>query len=123
MPKVKGISLIGYAMAGFLILGLLGVKAQAQSQNPPGASKKVRPSEVQEVTLRLSGQSCDKHIVDVESALLHLRAGVAMVDIEKRKDHLYVGYDPKNVSINQMLSTVASQRGEDWFCQAAVVAE
>ncbi len=123
MPKVKGFSLMGYTMAGFLILGLLGVKAQAQPQNPPAASKKVRPSEVQDVTLRLSGQSCDKHIVDVESALLHLRTGVTLVDIEKRKDHLYVGYDPANVSIDQMLSTVASQRGEDWFCQAEVVAE
>ena len=124
MPKVKGFSLIGYAMAGFLILGLLGVKAQAQSQNPPAASKKkVRPSEVQDVTLRLSGQSCDKHIVDVESALLHLREGVTMVDIEKRKGHLFVGYDPANVSIDQMLSTVAKQSGEDWFCQAQVVVE
>ena len=122
MTKVKGFSLIGFAMAGFLLLGLLGVNPQAQSQVSPGASKKIRPSEVQDVTLRLSGQSCDKHIVDVESALLHLRTGVTMVDIEKRKDHLYVGYDPKNVSIDQMLSTVASQSGEDWFCQAEVVA-
>ncbi len=106
-----------------LVLGLLVVKAEAQRQNPNAAFKVEGPPDIRHVTLRLSGQSCDKHIVDVESALLHLRTGVTMVDIEKRKDHLYVGYDPANVSIDQMLSIVASQRGEDWFCQAEVVAE
>lgn len=90
----KGFFLIDYAMAGFLLLGLLGVKAEAQPQDPLGASKKVRPSEVQDVTLRLSGQSCDKHIVDVESALLHLRTGVTMVDIEKKKRPLVCGLRP-----------------------------
>lgn len=99
------------------------MKAEAQRQNPNAAFKVEGPPDIRHVTLRLSGQSCDKHIVDVESALLHLRTGVTMVDIEKRKDHLYVGYDPANVSIDQMLSIVASQRGEDWFCQAEVVAE
>jgi len=124
MRKVKGFSLIGFAMVGFLLLGLLVVKADAQGQGPASTpKKKIRPSEIQDVTLKLGGQACDKHIVDVESALLHLREGVAMVDIEKRKGHLFVGYDPANVSIDQMLNAVASQSGEDWFCQAEVVVQ
>jgi len=124
MPKMKRFYLIGYAVAGLLLSGMLVLNAGAEGQDPASTSKKkIRPSEIQDVTLRLGGQACDKHIVDVESALLHLREGVAMVDIEKRKGHLFVGYDPANVSIDQMLSTVASQSGEDWFCQAQVVVE
>jgi len=53
----------------------------------------------------------------VESALLHLR-GVTTVDIEARKGHVVVGFDPSKVSIPQILQTVANQKGKDWFCAA-----
>ncbi len=78
--------------------------------------------EIRDVTLKVGGQSCDAHIIDAESALLHLRS-VTMVDIERRKGYFFVGYDSSRVSIAQMLRTVGNQRGEDWFCKADVLAE
>jgi len=103
MPDMKRFSL----MVGFLLLVLLVVKAEAQP-------------EIQDVTLKLGGQSCDAHIVKVESALLRIR-GVTMVDIERKKGHVFVGYDPSRVSVAQILQTVANQRGKDWYCQAQVM--
>ena len=108
MSQLKGFSLTGCVMAGFLLLGLLIAGAGADE-------------EIRHVTLKLGGQSCQDHIVQVESALLRLR-GVAMVDIEAKKGYLIVGYDSSKVSIARMLQTVGNKRGEGWYCTAHVVA-
>lgn len=74
--------------------------------------------EIQEVTLKLGGQSCDVNAA--ESAVLRLK-GVVMVDVESRKGYLIVGYDPTRVSLDMMLGAVGKKRGKDWFCMATVV--
>ena len=104
MRRVRRFPLIAQVVAGFVALAWLAVMADAQP-------------EIQDVTLKLSGQSCEANIVNVESALLHLR-GVTTVDIEARKGHVVVGFDPSKVSIPQILQTVANQKGKDWFCAA-----
>ena len=107
MPRIQRSLPIALVVAGVAFLALLTVRAGAQS-------------ETQDVTLKLSGQSCDAYIVKVESALLRLR-GVRLVDIEARKGHVVVGYDASQVSLPQILQTVANQRGEGWFCTAQAV--
>ena len=104
MRRVRRFPLIAQVAAGVVALAWLAVMADAQP-------------DVQDVTLKLSGQSCEANIVNVESALLHLR-GVTTVDIEARKGHVVVGFDPSKVSIPQILQTVANQKGKDWFCAA-----
>jgi copper chaperone CopZ len=108
MSQVKGFPLMGYVMAGVLLLGFLVVSTQAEP-------------EIRDVTLKLGGQSCQQHIVQVESALLRLR-GITLVDIEARQGYVIVGYDSTMVSIAKMLQAVGSKRGEDWFCTAHVAA-
>ncbi len=107
MPRVRRVSLIAQVVAGFVALAWLAVMADAQP-------------DVQDVTLKLSGQSCEANIVNVESALLHLR-GVTMVDIEAKKGHVVVGFDASKVSIPQIVQTVGNQKGADWFCRAQIV--
>ncbi len=107
MPRVRRFPLIAQVVAGFVALAWLAVMADAQP-------------DIQDVTLRLSGQSCEANIVNVESALLRLR-GVMMVDIEAKKGHVVVGFDSSKVSIPQILQTVGNQRGADWSCTAQVV--
>jgi len=104
MRRVRRFPLIPQVVAGVVALAWLAVMADAQP-------------DVQDVTLKLSGQSCEANIVNVESALLHLR-GVTTVDIEARKGHVVVGFDPSKVSIPQILQTVANQKAKDWFCAA-----
>jgi len=104
MRRVRRFPLIAQVVAGFVALAWLAVMADAQP-------------DVQDVTLKLSGRSCEANIVNVESALLRLRR-VTTVDIEARKGHVVVGLDPSKVSIPQILQTVASQKGKDWFCAA-----
>lgn len=113
MPRLSGLPLIGCVAAGFLVLGFLVLKAEAQPE--------LRDVTLKDAVLQLGGQSCEEHIVEAESALLHLR-GVVMVDIGRRKGYFFVGYDPSKVSIAQMLSAVRSRRGTDWFCTAWVEA-
>jgi copper chaperone CopZ len=91
------------------VVGLAGLAVTAHAQ-----------PDMQDVTLKLSGQSCDAYVVQVESALLRLR-GVTMVDIEARKGQVVVGFDSSKVSLPQILQTVANQRGKGWFCTADVV--
>ena len=107
MPRVSRFSLIAHVVVAFVAVAWLAVMADAQP-------------EVQDVTLRLSGQSCEANIVNVESALLHLR-GVTMVDIEAKKGHVVVGFDASKVSIPQIVQTVGNQKGADWFCRAQIV--
>jgi len=104
MTRVRRLPLIAQVVAGFVALAWLAVMADAQP-------------DVQDVTLRLSGQACEANIVSVESALLRLQ-GVVMVDIEAKKGHVVVGFDGSKVSIPQILQTVANQKGKDWFCRA-----
>lgn len=110
---ISALLLILFFLSG--ISGLLYGEAGAQSQSQ-GQPKE---SEVWEVTLKLGGQSCD--VNSAESAVLHLREGIHMVDIESRKGYLIVAYDPSKVSPNQMLQAVGKKRGEGWFCTATVV--
>ena len=107
MRRVRRFPLIAQVVAGVVALAWLAVMADAQP-------------EVQDVTLRLSGQSCEANIVNVESALLRLR-GVTTVDIEARKGHVVVGFDASKVSIPQIVQTVGNQKGADWFCRAQIV--
>jgi len=107
MRRVRRFPLIAQVVAGFVALAWLAVMADAQP-------------DVQDVTLKLSGQSCEANIVNVESALLHLR-GVTTVDIEARKGHVVVGFDASKVSIPQIIQTVGNQKGADWFCRAQIV--
>src|SRR2546426_10323005 len=71
MRRVRRFPLIAQVVAGVVALAWLAVMADAQP-------------DIQDVTLRLSGQSCEANVVNVESALLRLR-GVMMVDIEAKK--------------------------------------
>src|SRR5712691_328019 len=96
MRRVRRFPLIAQVVAALVALAWLAVMADAQP-------------DVQDVTLRLSGQSCEANIMNVESALLRLR-GVTMVDIEAKKGHVVVGFDPSKVSIPQILQTVGNQR-------------
>ena len=107
MRRVRRFPLIAQVAAGVVALAWLAVMADAQP-------------DVQDVTLKLSGQSCEANIVNVESALLHLR-GVTMVDIEAKKGHVVVGFDASKVSIPQIVQTVGNQKGADWFCRAQIV--
>jgi len=107
MRRVRRFPLIAQVVAGVVALAWLAVMANAQP-------------EVQDVTLRLSGQSCEANVVNVESALLRLR-GVTMVDIEAKKGHVVVGFDASKVSIPQIIQTVGNQKGADWFCRAQIV--
>ena len=107
MRRVRRFPLIAQVVAGFVALAWLAVMADAQP-------------DVQDVTLKLSGQSCEANIVNVESALLRLQ-GVVMVDIEAKKGHVVVGFDASKVSIPQIVQTVGNQKGADWFCRAQIV--
>ena len=107
MRSVRRFPLIAQVVAGFVALAWLAVMADAQP-------------EIQDVTLKLSGQACEANIVTVEYALLHLR-GVTMVDIEAKKGHVVVGFDASKVSIPQIIQTVGNQKGADWFCRAQIV--
>ena len=107
MRRVRRFPLIAQVVAGFVALAWLAVMADAQP-------------EIQDVTLKLSGQSCEANIVNVESALLRLQ-GVVMVDIEAKKGHVVVGFDASKVSIPQIVQTVGNQKGADWFCRAQIV--
>ena len=107
MRRVRRFPLIAQVVAGVVALAWLAVMADAQP-------------DVQDVTLRLSGQACEANIVNVESALLRLR-GVTMVDIEAKKGHVVVGFDASKVSIPQIVQTVGNQKGADWFCRAQIV--
>ena len=111
---ISALLLILFFLSG--ICGLLYEEAGAQSQVQ---GQPERP-DYWEVTLKLGGQSCD--VNSAESAVLHLRGGIQMVDIEKRKGYLIVAYDRLKVSPNQMLQAVGKKRGEEWFCAATVVA-
>ena len=99
--------------SGICVLTYEEAGAQSQVQGQP------KESEVWEVTLKLGGQSCD--VNSAESAVLHLREGIHMVDIESQKGYLIVAYDPEKVSPQQMVGAVGKKRGEDWFCIATVV--
>ena len=107
MRRVRRFPLIAQVVAGVVALAWLAVMADAQP-------------DVQDVTLKLSGQSCEANIVNVESALLRLQ-GVVMVDIEAKKGHVVVGFDASKVSIPQIVQTVGNQKGADWFCRAQIV--
>lgn len=98
---------------GIWVLTYKEAGAQSQSQGQP------QEPEIMQVTLKLGGQSCD--VNSAESAVLHLREGIHMVDIESSKGYLIVAYDPAKVSPNQMLQAVGKKRGEEWFCTATVV--
>ncbi len=80
------------------------------------AQVQVFPAEpdIREVTLKLAGSSCDMN--SAESAVLHLK-GVVAVDVEYKKDHLLVGYDPDKVTPQQMVDAIGKKRG----CNAIVV--
>src|SRR5438132_7732263 len=106
MRRVRRFPLIAQVVAGVVALAWLAVMADAQP-------------DVQDVTLKLSGQSCEANIVNVESALLHLR-GVTMVAIEAKKGHVVVGFDASKVSIPQIVQTLRNQKGADWFCRAKI---
>jgi copper chaperone CopZ len=110
MSQVKGRLLRWAIIAGFLFGALLVASAEAQEGAQPDA-------DVRDVTLKLGGPSCEDHVVQVESALLRIR-GVAMVDIEKKKGHVVVGYDAAKVSVPQLLQAVGRARGENWSCTA-----
>ena len=107
MRRVSRFSLIAHVVVAFVAVAWLAVMADAQP-------------DIQDVTLRLSGQSCEANVVNVESALLRLR-GVMMVDIEAKKGHVVVGFDASKVSIPQIVQTVGNQKGADWFCRAQIV--
>src|SRR5439155_26934223 len=102
MRRVRRFPLIAQVVAGVVALAWLAVMADAQP-------------DVQDVTLKLSGQACEANIVNVESALLHLR-GVATVDIEARKGDVVVGCDASKGYIPQMIQTDGNKKGADWFC-------
>ncbi len=106
MNQAKGFATIAYAIAGLLLFALLVVRAEAQS-------------ELRDVTFKLGGQSCDAHIIEVESALLRLK-GVLMVDIEAKEGHVVIGYDADVTSTNQIIQTIKNQNGRGWFCTAEV---
>jgi copper chaperone CopZ len=116
MSHVKGRLLRWAVIAGFLLGALLVASAEAQRQAEPEAQRDAEPK-LLDVTLRLGGPSCEDHIERVEAALLRVR-GVATVDIEKRKGHVVVGYDPSRVSVPQLLQAVGSARGDNWSCAA-----
>lgn len=82
--------------------------AQAQVQVYP------EEPEYWQATLKLAGASCDVNAA--ESAVLHLK-GVISVDIEAKKDHLLVGYDPQKVSPEQMVDAIGKKKG----CNANIV--
>jgi copper chaperone CopZ len=105
MRRVKRFLRIAQAVAVVLVVSASMSNAQVANQD---------------VTLKLSGQSCDAYIVKVESALLRLR-GVTMVDIETKKGYVVVGYDSSKISVPQIVQVVANQRGTGWFCTAQVV--
>jgi copper chaperone CopZ len=108
MSHAKGHLLRWAVIAGLLLGALLVASAEAQNETEPT---------ILDVTFQLGGPSCQDHIVQVESALLRVR-GVAMVDIEKKKGHVVVGYDPSKVSVPQLLQAAGSARGKDWSCTA-----
>jgi copper chaperone CopZ len=108
MSHVKGRLLRWAVIAGFLLGALLVASAEAQTEAEPN---------IQDVTFKLGGPSCEAHVEKVESALLRVR-GVAMVDIEKRKGHVVVGFDPSRVSVPELLQAVGKARGDNWSCSA-----
>lgn len=95
----------------FFLLGSIGL-----IYNDSGAQVQVIPEEPEflDVTLKLAGASCDVNAA--ESAVLHLR-GVVSVDIEAKKDHLLVAYDPAKVSPQLMVEAIGRKRG----CNANIV--
>lgn len=92
----------------FSILGFLYQETRAQVQVYP------EEPEYWQATLKLAGASCDVNAA--ESAVLHLK-GVISVDIEAKKDHLLVGYDPQKVSPEQMVDAIGKKKG----CNANIV--
>jgi copper chaperone CopZ len=116
MSQVKGRLLRWAIIAGFLFGALLVASAEAQeaqeAQEGQGAQLDIR-----DVTLKLGGPSCADHVERAEAALLKVR-GVVMVDIEKKKGHVIVGYDAAKVSVPQLLQAVGKARGDNWSCTA-----
>jgi copper chaperone CopZ len=117
MSHVKGHLLRWAVIAGFLLGALLVASAEAQETRPRHHTDGEAEPLVQAVTLQLGGPSCADHIVQVESTLLRVR-GVTMVDIEAKKGHVVVGYDPSKVSVPQLLQAVGKARGDNWSCTA-----
>jgi len=84
MRSVRRFPLIAQVVAGFVALAWLAVMADAQP-------------EIQDVTLKLSGQSCEANIVNVESALLRLQ-GVVMTSRRKKATWSWASTAPRSPS-------------------------
>lgn len=106
--------LLAHLLAGCAVVLFLAPTAGAQPDS--------RDALFKDTVLLLGGQACEEHLVEAESALLRLR-GVVMVDVERRKGYVVVGYDSSRVSVAQLLNAIRSRRGTDWFCTAQVVSE
>lgn len=65
------------------------------------------PPELPRVTLQLVS-NCETN--SAESAILHMK-GVVGVDIESKKGHMIVDYDPAKVTSQQLLDELARQKG------------
>jgi copper chaperone CopZ len=116
MSHVKGRLLRWAVIAGFLLGALLVASAEAQRHAEPEAQRDAEPN-LQDVTLKLGGPSCEDHIEGVEAVLLRVR-GVATVNIEKKKGQVVVGFDPSRVSLPELLQAVGKARGDNWSCAA-----
>lgn len=98
-------------MKNLLVLSALTILLSFQSAWAQDVG--VIPEESQEpepprVTLKLAGAACEVNAV--ESVALHLK-GVLAVDVESKKDHLIVDYDPIKVTPQQVVDAFARQKG------------
>ena len=105
------------ALAGALIFfhGPQFAQAQGQGQgqgqevaeSPVGVVPEGEPEiPTSDAELKLVGSDCD--INEAEASLLRLK-GVLAVDVEAKKDHLLVGYDPAKVTPGQMVTAIGAR--------------
>lgn len=74
----------------------------------------------QQVVLMLGGESCEKHIRAVGTALKKIE-GVKSVDLGSMQGHAIVRAEAASVKPEQLTAAVGGVNGTNWHCTAKVM--
>ena len=74
----------------------------------------------QQVVLMLGGESCEKHMRAVRTALKSVE-GVKSVDLSSMQGHAIVQAEAGGVTPEQLAAAVSGVKGTNWHCTAEVM--
>lgn len=74
----------------------------------------------QQVTLMLSGVSCDKHAKEIRAALKRVE-GVRAVDLDSMPGHAIIRTAAEGITPGQLTAAVAGVKGANRHCTAEVM--